>query len=234
MMATLRQAMPTDIPGIAAIVSEVWEQEILPDICKAQMESETASLRVATEGDVVVGFISAFMTVGQHAKRRWEVDLLAVRPASHGQRLGQKLVESVCQDFRAKQAHIARAAIRIDNVASQKTFKNAGFATNWEVHKLFLWTPALEGPNIYAGDIIFLPVDTVTYRGLWLEGLSSSRASEREQRSALRMARAIIAWEDRLNTGAMIPASEEHLIPFDLREEATVHGKFYWFIKPMA
>ena len=142
-------------------------------------------------------------------------------------------MESACQDPRAQQAHIARAAIRIDNVASQKTFRNAVFATDWEVHKLFLWTPALEGPNIYAGDIIFVPVDTVTYRGLWLEGLTSGRASEREQRSALRMARAIIAWEQRLNTGALIPTSEEHLLPFDLREEASVHGKYYWFVKPM-
>jgi N-acetylglutamate synthase-like GNAT family acetyltransferase len=225
--------MPTDIPGIAAIVSRVWDQDILPDVCEMQMESDTASLWVAAEGNDVLGFISAFLTVGQHAQRRWEVDLLAVRPESHGQRLGQRLVDSICQDFRARQAHTARAAIRIDNVASQKTFKNAGFATDWEVHKLFLWTPALEGPNIYAGDVVFMPVDTVTYRGLWLEGLTSGKASEREQRSAIKMARAIIAWEERLNTGAMVPTSEEHLLPFDLRGEATVHGKFYWFVKPM-
>lgn len=233
-MTTLREAVPTDIPGIAAVVGRVWEQDILPNVCEMQMESDTASLWVAAEGDDVVGFISAFLTVGQHTKRRWEVDLLAVRPESRGQRLGQRLVESICHDPRARQAHVARAAIRIDNVASQKTFKNAGFATDWEVHKLFLWISALEGPNIYAGDVVFVPVDTVTYRGLWLEGLTSGKASEREQRSALRIARAIIAWEERLNTGAMVPASEEHLLPFDLRGEATVHGKFYWFIKPMA
>ena len=149
------------------------------------------------------------------------------------QRLGQKLVESICQDVKSQRAHVARAAIRIDNIASQKTFKNAGFATDWEVHKLFLWTPSLQGPNIYAGDITFVPVDTVTYRGLWLEGLTSSRVNEKEQRSALRMARAIIAWEKRSNTGAMIPTSEEHLVPFDLRDEGTVPGKFYWFVKPL-
>jgi N-acetylglutamate synthase-like GNAT family acetyltransferase len=233
-MTTLREALPTDIPGIAAVVSKVWEQDILPDVCKTQMESDTASLWVAVEGDDVVGFISAFLTVGQHAKRRWEVDLLAVSPEGRGQRLGQRLVESICHDSRARQAHVTRAAIRIDNVASQKTFKNAGFATDWEVHKLFLWTPALEGPNIYGGDVVFVPVDTVTYRGLWLEGLTSGKASESEQRSALRIARAIIAWEERLNTGAMVATSEEHLLSFDLRGEATVHGKFYWFIKPMA
>jgi N-acetylglutamate synthase-like GNAT family acetyltransferase len=229
----LREATPVDIPGIAAVVDEVWEQEILPDVCEAQIESDTATLWVATEGEDVVGFISAFLTAGQHGKRRWEVDLLAVRFASHGQRLGQKLVETICQDAKARSAHIARAAIRIDNVASQKTFRNAGFATDWEVHKLFLWIPAVEGPNIYSGDITFVPVDTVTYRGLWLEGLTSARASERERRSAVNMARSIIAWEGRLNTGAMIPASQEHRVPFDLREAATVHGKFYWFVKPV-
>jgi ribosomal protein S18 acetylase RimI-like enzyme len=230
-VTTLREATPTDIPGIAAVAQEAWEQEILPDVCEAQIASDDASLWVAAEGDDVVGFISAFLTVGQHAKRRWEVDLLAVRFASHGQRLGQRLVEQICKDVRARRAHVARAAIRVDNVASQKTFKNAGFATDWEVHKLFLWTPAVEGPNIYAGGITFIPIDTVTYRGLWLEGLTSSRTSERERRSALSMARSIIAWEGRLNTGAMVPASEEHLVPYDLREMATMHGKFYWFVK---
>ena len=46
-MATVRRATPTDIPGIGAVVSEVWEQEILPKVCVAQMESDTALLLVA-------------------------------------------------------------------------------------------------------------------------------------------------------------------------------------------
>ena len=81
-MTTIREAIPADIPGIAAVISEVWEQDVLPDACEAQIESDTASLWVAAEGDDVVGFISAFLTVGQHGRRRWEVDLLAVRFAS--------------------------------------------------------------------------------------------------------------------------------------------------------
>jgi len=231
-MIAIRKATLADVPGIGAVARKVWEQEILPDVCKAQTRCQACALYIAAEEDDVVGFVSAFLTVDKDGRRRWEVDLLAVRPASQGQRLGQILVEAACADERAHGTSLARAAIRVDNVASQKTFENAGFKTDGEIHRLLLWTPTQDnGPIVYGGSVTLVPVDTLTYRGLWLEGLTAYNVDVKEQRNAVQMARSIIAWEGRHNTGAMIPAIGSHRLATDLRDAAAMHGEYHWFYK---
>jgi hypothetical protein len=160
------------------------------------------------------------------------VDLLAVRRVSRGRRLGQKLVLAACQDAARHNVSVARAAIRVDNVASQRTFENAGFATDRRVHQLLLWTPRFsDSPDVCPKDVTLLPVDTVTYRGLWIEGLTSAGLGAELQRDVVRTARWVAAREERLNTGTLVPADEAHLLAADLRNQASVHGEYYWFVK---
>jgi L-amino acid N-acyltransferase YncA len=233
-MITICKATLADVPGIGAVVHDVWEQDILPDVCEAQTRCQACALYVAAEGDDVAGFVSAFLTVDKDGNRRWEVDLLAVRRASQGQRLGQQLVEAACADERACGTPIARAAIRVDNVASQRTFENAGFKTNGEIHRLLLWPPAQDnGPIVYGGSVTLAPVDTLTYRGLWLEGLTAYNVDAEEQRNAVALARSIIAWEGRHNTGAMVPAIGSHRLAADLRDAAEMHGEYRWFVRSL-
>ncbi|MBN1979303.1 MAG: GNAT family N-acetyltransferase [Anaerolineae bacterium] len=233
-MIAIRKATLADVPGIEAVVRETWKQDILPDVCKAQTRCQACALYVAAKGDDVAGFVSAFLTVDKDGKRRWEVDLLAVRPASQGQRLGQQLVEAACTDERARDTPLARAAIHVDNVASQKTFENAGFKTDGEIHRLLTWTPAQDnGPIVYGGSVTLIPVDTLTYRGLWLEGLTAYNVDVEEQRKAVMMARSIIAWEGRHNTGAMTPAIGSHRLAADLRDAAEMHGEYRWFVRSL-
>jgi ribosomal protein S18 acetylase RimI-like enzyme len=233
-MIAIRKATLADVPGIEAVVHDVWEQDILPDVCEAQTRCQACALHVAAEGDDVAGFVSAFLTMDKDGKRRWEVDLLAVRPASQGRRLGQRLVEAACEDERASDVPIARAAIRTDNIASQKTFENAGFTTDGEIHQLLTWTPTQDnGPIIYGGSVTVVPVDTLTYRGLWLEGLTAYNVNAEEQRNAVQMARSIIAWEGRHNTGAMIPAIGSHRLASDLEASSKMIGEYRWFTKAL-
>lgn len=230
-MADLGKATYAHIPGIAAVVRDVWDQDILPDVCQAQIDCNACALWVALEEDEVAGFVSAFLTIGERGSRRWEVDLLAVRRASQGQRLGQRLVEAACRVAQAKKAAIARAAVRVDNIASQRTFENAGFTTNREIHKLLTWSPNGGRSSIYGGSVRFVAVDTVTYRGLWLEGLTAKHVDEEEQQSAVNLARTVVALEGRANTGALIPASQEHRLVADLRDAADMHGEYCWHVK---
>ncbi|MBN1813184.1 MAG: GNAT family N-acetyltransferase, partial [Anaerolineae bacterium] len=95
-MIVLRKATPADVPGIASVVNDAWRQDILPDVCESQTHCQTCALWVAADGDDVAGFVSTFLTMDKDGKCRWEVDLLAVRHASQGQRLGQRLVEAAC------------------------------------------------------------------------------------------------------------------------------------------
>ena len=256
-MSVLRRATCDDVNGIAAVVYDVWQQDILTDVCEAQVHSETCALWVAEDEGDVAGFVSAFLTVGGSGVRRWEVDLLAVRRASQGRRLGRELVTVVCQDAARRGVSVARAAIHVDNIASQRAFGHAGFATDSRVHKLFLWPPKLgDGPDDVpsewlipktndvpsewlipktndVGNATLVPVDTVTYRGVWIEGLTSEGSGQREQQSVLRAARSLAASEGRATTGAVVPADEEHNLPADLREQARMHGEYYWFLKPV-
>jgi ribosomal protein S18 acetylase RimI-like enzyme len=228
----LRKAALSDISGIAAVVHDVWAQDILPDVCQAQIKDDACALWVAADGDDVAGFVSAFLTVGSGGVRRWEVDLLAARRASQGQRLGQKLVTAACRDIARHNVSVVRAAIRVDNIASQRSFENAGFATDRRIHELLLWTPKLgDGPDICPRDVALVPVDTVTYRGLWIEGLTSAGLGAELQRDVVRTARSMVARKERLTTGAVVPVDEAHLLAADLRNQASVYGEYYWFVK---
>jgi N-acetylglutamate synthase-like GNAT family acetyltransferase len=234
-MIELAEATSRDIDGIGAVVHDVWQQEILPEVCQTQIEEDTGSLWVAKEGDDVVAFISAFLTVDRAGERRWEVDLVAVRSTHQGKGLGQRLIRRLCQVGSGQDAAVVRALIRVENRPSQRAFQKAGFTTDRQVHHLLLWPPKptdLPAPHpaeISLVPVSLLPVDTLTYRGLWIEGLAEVTAPE--QRSIVGAARSIVAKEKRLKTGAVIPAEREHRLATDLRTQARMQGKYYWFVK---
>jgi ribosomal protein S18 acetylase RimI-like enzyme len=235
-MIKIRRVTPGDLEGIAAVVQEVWQQPLDFEMCHSQIQNNACALwvGVAIEDNEVAGFVSAFLTVGQDEVRRWEVDLLAVRQASRGQRLGQKLVEATWVDARKRQVKIARAAVRVDNVASQRTFERAGYTTDRRVHKLFLWSPQFaEGQIAYPHQVTLLPVNTLTYRGLWIEGLAVAGVPEDEQRRAVTAARALIAQQGRLNTGALVPVENENRLADNVRATATVQGEYHWWQKTL-
>jgi L-amino acid N-acyltransferase YncA len=252
----VRRARLSDTEGIADVAKAVWGQDILSDVCEAQIEGNASALWVATEEadrrhpaddpqpGTVIGFGSAFLTLGARGHRRWEVDLVAVRQDNQGQGLGTQLIGQVCEAGESHGVSLARALIRVENVASQRAFENAGFTTDGQVHKLLLWGPGRgddvprkrhegkRGGSIYASDVALLPIDTLTYRGLWIEGLTS--VCTREQRLALKTARAIVAREQLDNTGALIPLEEASCLATDVREEAIVHGEYHWFVKSVS
>lgn len=233
-MADIHQAAPEDIAGIATVVREVWQREIDLDLCRSQIEDNSSAIWVASEELTIAGFVSSFLTVEGEGMCRWEVDLLAVRQTGRGQRLGQKLVEATWTDVWKHQARLARAAVRVDNIASQRTFRRAGYTTDGRVHKLLVWSPEpVEGQIVCPKGVTFLPVDTLTYRGLWLEGLTSAGVCDNTQQWAVKAARALIAQQGRVNTGALIPIEDEHCLADDLRAIATIQGEYHWWRKLM-
>lgn len=234
-MIRLTRAVASDVAGIGAVVHDVWEQEILPDVCRAQMEGDASALWVARNGDDVLGFVSGFLTRSRAGRLRWEIDLLAVRRASQGQGLGQSLIRRICEDGEKRGAVLARAAIRVENLPSQKAFEKAGFSTAGRIHHLYLWDPQSGAVSHRSLDpVLLLPVDTLTYRGLWIEGLE--QVSWSKQRLAVRTARAWAARaratrESRLNTGALVPDGDGDILAPDLRDQAHVQGRYCWFVR---
>ena len=232
MMTRIRRAILDDVTGIAEVIRSVWEQELLIYVCQAQIQDAACSLWVAEENGEAAGFASAFLTTGPRGVRRWEIDLVAVRPDSQGRGLGQRLIAAVFGDAARHDVAWARALIRVDNVASKRAFEKVGFVTDDEVQRLLLWPPERANMEERATtrDCPYVVVDTLTYRGLWIEGLEDMTPDE--QRAVVVGARSIVAREERLNTGAVVPADKEHLLAPDLRDEAQVQGEYYWFVKP--
>ena len=226
----IRRAATDDAEGIGAVVHDVWGEEILPEVCQAQIEDDGSTLWVAERKNKILGFVSAFLTVDQAGERRWEMDLVAVRPTDQSKGLGQRLIRRAYQDGGRQGVGVARALIQVSNLPSQRAFQSAGFTTDRRDHHLLLWPPKpSDVPAPGPDGVSLIPVDTLTYRGLWIEGLT--RVPPAEQRSALRIARGMIACQDRLNTGAVIPSDEEHLLTSDVRDQAKLHGPYFWFVR---
>ncbi len=94
----IRQATKNDVSAVEAMTQAVWNQKIDHETFRNQVDSDTSVIRVAIENDQVAGFVSAFLTIDVHNNRRWEVDLLVVRPESQGRRWGSALIQSVWED----------------------------------------------------------------------------------------------------------------------------------------
>jgi len=212
------------------VIGDVWEQDVLQTVCRAQIEDKASALWVAAEDGEIAGFVSAFVTVAGDGCRRWEVDLIAVRRTSQGRGLGTRLIRRICEAGHARAISLTRALIQAENGPSQRAFQNAGFTAVGRPGRLLLWPPGPRSDtHAYSGPVALLPVDTLTYRGLWLEGLTS--VSTEEQRRAVRAARSIVSDENRTNAGAVIPVDESHLLAPDLGNQAHVHGEYHWFVK---
>lgn len=224
--SAIRPARREDADGIAAVLQELWCQDLEIDVFHAHLTDECCAVWVATENGEVVGFLSAFLTQRDNV-RRWEVDLLAVRHTSQRKGLGGKLVEATREDAVDCTADLMRASIRVDNLPSQKTFQRAGYTTDGDVYKLLLWEPRLaEVDNTDQQISTLLPVDALTYRGMWIENFPLHEDAQQEQRCCITAACHLAAVQNRLNTGTFILVEREHLLAKDLQASAEMHGEY--------
>ncbi len=97
---------------------------------------------------------------------RWEIDLLAVRSTARGMGIGRALIEAAVS-LAPAEAQLARALVRMDNTAAERTFTTAGFAASEARVTLYTATPQALQPQVSA--VYAIQVETLTYSGLWLE-----------------------------------------------------------------
>jgi ribosomal protein S18 acetylase RimI-like enzyme len=228
-MISIRRSVPADQAGVRRIVNDVWDQDVRDDSFHTHLQAETHSLWVAEAQGEIVGFVSAFMTRARGGQTRWEIDLIAVEPAYQGQGIGAKLIANIYRDGQVRGADLARALIRVDNLPSQRAFSRIGFSSDGEIYQLLIWTPQPGADRPCPDQVALLPVDALTYRGLWIEGLDS--LSRQVQRRTLEVARAVAAAESCDNTGTVFPARQVEQLPPQFRAEADLQGRYVWFNK---
>ncbi len=226
MVLDIRLACPDDAEAIHRILQETWEESLLFDVFADHISSPEHQVFVAVAADEVVGFLSAFLV--SSTVPRWEMDLIIVCSTSQGKGIGTSLIQEALTYGSNLGADCTAASIRVDNYASQRAFFKAGFTTDAQARSLFLWDPlTCESATDVPEAVHLIPVDTLTYRGLWIDGFVESQLSSEEQHNVIRKARSYLFHENRSNTGISIPDNLKHTIVPDLLTTATNHGQYH-------
>lgn len=225
-MPDIRLAQIDDAEAVHRILQETWSESLLFDVFADHISSPAQQVFVAVDAAEVVGFLSAFLV--SSPVPRWEIDLIIVRSASQGKGIGTSLIQVALTYGSHLEADSAKASIRIDNYASQRAFAKVGFMTDAQVRSLLLWKPLAFRFVANVPETVHLtPVDTLTYRGLWIEGFIEPQLSQQVQHDVIRTAQSRIFDEDRLNTGIFIPDDLKGIIAPDLLTTATDFGQYH-------
>ena len=230
-MLSIRLARSDDAQAIHLILQEVWGEPLLFDVFSDHISSPEHQILVAVDAGEIAGFLSAFLV--SKPTPRWEIDIIIVHSKSQGKGIGTSLIQEALTYGANLGACWAKASIRVNNHASQRAFAKAGFTTDDQVLSLLLWHPlACESVTNVVEDVRFMPVDALTYRGLWIGGFVESQLSVKEQHNVIRAAQSRIFDENRLNTSMFIPDSLKQTIAPNLLASATDYGQFHhWHYK---
>ncbi len=248
----LRLAAGADAPTIARLIQVVWPEEApAADRIARLLDIPGRATCLAVAGATVVGLTDGFATRSQAGVLRWEVDLLAVHPDYRGQGLGARLVALSTEAERARGVTLARGLVAIANQASQRTFDRCGYQVEPDpLHLLvagpfqgvnsipvvgagsnpiIIAEPALtiphEGSRLFSPSAHLIPVDTLTYRGGWLEGTVTAPALV-----AARAEAASRQWE---RVGTLVPAAEDALIDLARLAGYVAIDVYQWWVRDL-
>lgn len=193
-------ATPSDIAALATIKHATWpdEEPLNPTIFAAALQTPGHQTHIVAVNGRSVGFVSGFVTQSAMGEQRWEVDLLAVHPDFRRLGLGSKLVATTLEA--APTFAFARTLIHVNNQPSQRSFSRHGFHPSGSPVILHICSHPTPNTLPLPNTAHLVPVNTLTYRGLWLEGELSSVAFQAAQAECLHQQRDLV--------GALIPAAD--------------------------
>jgi GNAT superfamily N-acetyltransferase len=128
-----------DAEGLLAVERGTFAQSpcSADEVIHLLTKGEQRAWLAIVEGKAI-GFVTAFLTYTLHG-RNWEVDLVAVQPASQGQGIATELIKAAVEGAGGHSLDIARAVVATGNPASQRAFAKAGFTPDEEVCHLLLY-----------------------------------------------------------------------------------------------
>ena len=174
----MRQVTQSDAPELAQLIRATGLDHN-PDperIARVSLENNHVTLVETTVDGTLIGFVDAFSTISAFGTLRWEVDLLGVHPTHRGQGIAQSLVREVVKSGQAIGMTHARALVYVDNGASTKTFQRCGFTPDEAIQHLCVSERSVNEATLAPASAHLLPVSTLTYTGLWIEGEPSLEA----------------------------------------------------------
>jgi ribosomal protein S18 acetylase RimI-like enzyme len=128
-----------DAEGLLAVDRETFAESPYhaDQVVHLLTRGEQRAWLAIVEGEVT-GFVAAFPTHTLHG-HNWEVDLVAVQPASQGQGIATELIKAAVEGTGGHSLDKARAVVATDNPASQRAFTKAGFIPDETVCYLLLY-----------------------------------------------------------------------------------------------
>lgn len=215
---------------VEKIFLDVWEQPLLKEVFIKHINSDKYSIICAYIDAEIVGVVSSFLSISNKKERRWEVDLIAVKRKYQGLGIGKGLVYETLKKALELNVDFARALVRTDNTASQTIFKKSGFKTDNIRYHLQLWKPENIGNKLLQiPNVMYLLMNTLSYRGLWIENLFDKSMSQSEVEQAIYYAQHKAFMENRDNTGALICENDINKLPEHIFNLSRCNGKYNWW-----
>ncbi len=227
MSVEVRPATPADADAIAEIALAAFDESLESDAVYVASALCRDGNLVAVSDARVTGFAGSFITRSAAGARRYELDLLAVAEDARGRGIGAALVAASRAAAVALEADLIRALVAANNQPMQRLCCACGFERTSPGQALYVSSAqaglpqrvGLTGGGEHEAHLI--PVETLTYRGVWLEGALS--------RAALHEARGHASVADRWRIGAAIPIADAGTAGLLAEEGFERVGEFDWW-----
>lgn len=221
MKVMIGRATPEDAGAIASLAAEALATQIEADAPRVRKFLDGGLTFVAKIEDAIVGFASSFFTSDLNGSRRFELDLLAVAPGARGHGVGGRLVEASLGAAREGKPALIRALVRSSNGSMQRLCRRHGFTAPPDTCRLFVTVPrpVVCQQRNYAAYLI--PVETLNYSGIWLEGELSQEAID----DALWKS----SQSEMSTIGAVIPSDAIHAVDLLRANAFSKVGDYGWW-----
>jgi GNAT superfamily N-acetyltransferase len=220
MAISVRPATANDAQAIATIIKLSLGDEVASNHIQGVMSENDHASFVAVANEQVIGFVDGFLTNAQDGTRRWELDLLGVHPDFRGLGAGQKLIEVFTTAGKSYGATLARALVAVTNKPMYAAMARTGYQQQKSMYKL--WISSDSGNETQLPENAYLiPVNTFTYRGIWLEGEITTQTID---------AANLIREKNKLDViGAVMLTHDKATLEIIHRANFNFIGNFHWW-----
>lgn len=124
MTATIREMNRGDIPSVAALEAEVYDQPWSPRVFFDELSMDNREYLVITNGDKRIIGYGGLLVIDEDA----HITTLAVAPEARGQRLGKRLMLALVDQALGAGARHLTLEVRLSNSSAQGLYELFGFA----------------------------------------------------------------------------------------------------------
>ncbi|MCY4018397.1 MAG: GNAT family N-acetyltransferase [Chloroflexi bacterium] len=220
MSVSIRRSSASDASAIAAIAEKTFGEPFYGDRIDRLLKSGRNYSLVALDAQGILAFADNFITVSETGTRRLELDLLAVEPKARGMGIGRRLIAESLLLARELDARLLRALVRSENDAMRRLCDSCGFAMSEQSYDLYVRSagPGSQAPLDAKGTHL-VPVETLAYSGIWIEGCLTRagilRALSHAATQQLQRVGVLVAQTDRVSVQLLADYGFQRLGTYD-------------------